>query len=52
VAEDEDIEEQAAGPGLDNDNKIDEQVEDSLAAAKAVEEATVDLPGEATAVSA
>jgi hypothetical protein len=52
VAEDEDVEEQAADARLDDDNEIDEQVEDALAAATAVEEVTADSPGEATAVSA
>ncbi|OSS43245.1 hypothetical protein B5807_12114 [Epicoccum nigrum] len=52
LAEDEDVEEQAADAGLDDDNEIDEQVEDALAAATAVEEVTADSPGEATAVSA
>ncbi|KAF2633484.1 hypothetical protein BU25DRAFT_329187 [Macroventuria anomochaeta] len=52
VAEDEDVvEESAADAGLDDDNEVDEQVENALAAATAVGEVTAGSPGSATAAS-
>lgn len=49
--EDEEAEEPAADAELDDDNEADEQVENTLAAATAVEEVTGGSPGSATAVS-
>ena len=44
MAKDEDVEEQAADAGSDDDNEVDGQVENALAAATAVEHAAVGSP--------